>query len=377
MNRIKEILKGARLEYRNSRGRTLQGRYLVIESDDWGSIRQSSPAAWEEQMARSVKTEADPFFHYDALERGEDLERVWEVLARYADQDGNHPVITADYAVANPDFARIQAGGLTEYFWEPFPETAKRYPGSENLLELCRQGMRAGVWKPQLHCREHVQVPGWMEALRQKDPEITWAFAHQMISTAEAVTPRQQFGYMDAFRYPAQEEAALEKLIQEAAELFRTLFGFRSETFVASCYVWNSPLEQILRKNGIRAMQGGWYQWIPGPAGSFEKKTHYSGTRSADQLYLVRNCLLEHSLFGDRDCVDRCLKEIESAFRWKQPAVLSSHRVNYMGRMVPANGAAGVRILDQLLGEVLRRWPDVRFVSSDQLAALYMMEEER
>ena len=75
--------------------------------------------------------------------------------------------------------------------------------------------------------------------------------------------------------------------------------------------------------------------------------------------------------------MDRCLQAIESAFRWKQPAVLSSHRVNYIGRMVPANGAAGVRILDQLLGEVLRRWPDVRFVSSDQLAALYMMEEER
>ena len=104
---------------------------------------------------------------------GEDLERIWEVLSKYTDRDGNHPVMTADYAVANPDFARIEASGLESYFWEPFPETAKRYPGSENLLELCRQGMEAGVWKPQLHCREHVQVPGWMKALRQRDPAIS------------------------------------------------------------------------------------------------------------------------------------------------------------------------------------------------------------
>ena len=95
------------------------------------------------------------------------------------------------------------------------------------------------------------------------------------------------------------------------------------------------------------------------------------------QLYLVRNCLLEHSLFEDRDCVGRCLGEIGSAFRWGQPAVLSSHRVNYIGRLVPGNGAAGARILDELLGEVLKRWPDVRFLSSDQLAALYRMEDER
>ncbi len=45
MNRIKAMLKRARLDYRNSRGKKLKGRYLVIESDDWGSIRQSSPAA--------------------------------------------------------------------------------------------------------------------------------------------------------------------------------------------------------------------------------------------------------------------------------------------------------------------------------------------
>lgn len=377
MNRIKAMLKRARLDYRNSRGKKLKGRYLVIESDDWGSIRQSSPAAWKEQIARSAKTEADPFFHYDALERGEDLERIWEVLSKYTDRDGNHPVMTADYAVANPDFARIEAGGLESYFWEPFPETAKRYPDSENLLELCRQGMEAGVWKPQLNCREHVQVPGWMKALRQRDPEISWAFAHQMISTAESVTSRQHFGYMDAFCYPPSVARALDRLVEEAAGLFQALFGFRSETFVASCYVWNSALEQSLRKNGIRAMQGGWYQWIPGPEGSFVKKTPYGGARSAHQLYLVRNCLLEHSLFGDRDCVGRCLGEIESAFRWKQPAVLSSHRVNYIGRLVPGNGAAGARILDELQGEVLKRWPDVRFLSSDQLAALYRMEDER
>jgi len=373
---FKKHLKTLRLEYRNSRGRKLDGRYLVFESDDWGSIRQPSLEAWEEQKKKSPKTEEDPFFHFDCLESNHDMERIFEVLSKYKDSTGNNPVITADYAVANPDFQKIKDSEFKEYYFEPFTGTSERYPDSGSLLALCAQGVSAGIWKPQLHCREHVQVGRWMSALQKADPEIIWAFEHRMISTAETVEPDNHYGYMDAFNYSGSEELDLEKLIADAVKLFYSLFGYSSKTFVASCYVWNDALERILRKNGIASMQGSWYQWIPSEKnhGFFEKRVHYNGERSGHQLYLVRNCLFEHSLFGSENCVESCLKQIESAFRWHQPAVISSHRVNYMSRLVPGNGETGIIMLDELLKEVLKRWPDVKFISSDQLADLYNRE---
>ena len=51
-NSIKKQLKKARLEYRNIRGKCLEHKFIVIESDDWGSIRQPSKKVYLEQVKR-------------------------------------------------------------------------------------------------------------------------------------------------------------------------------------------------------------------------------------------------------------------------------------------------------------------------------------
>lgn len=61
-NAVKKLLKDARLEYRNFRGKRLDKKYVVIESDDWGSIRQPSKEVFLEQVERSGKEIEDPFF---------------------------------------------------------------------------------------------------------------------------------------------------------------------------------------------------------------------------------------------------------------------------------------------------------------------------
>lgn len=372
-----DAVKRGRLEYRNSRGRKLKNKYLVIESDDWGSIRQPSIEAWRYQLKNIPETERDPFFYYDALEMNQDMERLFEVLVKYRDCQGNHPIITCDYAVANPDFEKIRKSNFEEYAYEPFTITASAYDGSDNLLQLIREGTSEGIWRPQLHCREHVQISRWMEALRLGDPLIRWAFDNRMISTADVVVPENHYAYMDAFNYRVTDTAIIQTIVEDAVELFASLFGYKSETFVASCYVWNDALEEILSGLGIRWMQGSWYQWIPSETepGRFIRKKHYNGTNSRYQQYLVRNCIFEHSLFGDDQCVATCLKQIESAFRWNQPAILSSHRVNYMGRLVTANGENGTRLLDELLKEIISRWPGVIFISSDRLINIYSGDE--
>lgn len=373
---FKGRLKDLRLEYRNSLGKKVNGKYLIIESDDWGSIRQPSVDVWKQQLERIPETHNDPFFYYDSLESNRDMERVFDVLSTYKDIDGNHPIITCDYAVANPDFEKIYNSNFQTYYYTPFTKTTTLYSGSSRLIDLCKQGVDYGIWNPQLHCREHVQVKKWMEALRKGHPQVRWAFDHQMISTANVVAPDNHYAYMDAFNYGIDDTDVLQCIVKEAADLFEMLFGYRSKTFVASCYVWNEALEKALITNGIKYMQGGWYQWIPSEEnlGYFNKKIHYNGSTSANQHYFVRNCLFEHSLFGDEGCVESCLKEIDSAFRWHQPAIISSHRVNYMSRLVQKNGENGVKLLDDLLKQIVNRWPDVKFISSDRLADIYNAE---
>lgn len=100
------------------------------------------------------------------------------------------------------------------------------------------------------------------------------------------------------------------------------------------------------------------------------------GMRSQYQFYTVRNCLFEPALFDSIDNVSTCIRQIESAYRWGQPAIISSHRVNYMSRIDQNNREKHIELLDDLLTEILNRWPDVAFISSDQLANLYREKKD-
>ena len=61
------------------------------------------------------------------------------------------------------------------------------------------------------------------------------------------------------------------------------------------------------------------------------------------------------------------MKEIEIAFRWKKPAVISTHRVNYIGNLVENNRIKGLQSLKELLTKMLAKWPDIEFMTSVEL----------
>jgi len=71
-----------------------------------------------------------------------------------------------------------------------------------------------------------------------------------------------------------------------------------------------------------------------------------------------------------KDWVNSCLNDIDMAFRWNKPAIISSHRVNYIGALDPGNRENGLSQLKQLLKEVVSRWPDVEFMTSAELGDL-------
>ena len=83
---------------------------------------------------------------------------------------------------------------------------------------------------------------------------------------------------------------------------------------------------------------------------------------------MVRNVHFEPSENPSVDYVSRSMKEISSAFFWKRPAIISSHRVNYIGAINEKNRTRGLTNLRDLLQRIVKTWPDVQFISTEQLA---------
>ena len=82
-----------------------------------------------------------------------------------------------------------------------------------------------------------------------------------MIGINASFSEDNMFGYMDAFNTVESTNEELAEIIISASEMFSQIFGFKSETFVASCFVWNQALEQQLSKLGITGIQSSPWQY--------------------------------------------------------------------------------------------------------------------
>ncbi|MBK6729400.1 MAG: hypothetical protein IPG60_00015 [Bacteroidetes bacterium] len=61
------------------------------------------------------------------------------------------------------------------------------------------------------------------------------------------------------------------------------------------------------------------------------------------------------------------MNRIEAAFRWGKPAIICSHRLNFMGGLNQENRIKNLNLLESLLKEIIKRWPMVEFKSTNQL----------
>lgn len=371
LSRAKKQVRKIRMDYANTAGWKTNKKYVVIESDDWGSIRTASKEAYLKKLASGDKIDSDPFTRYDALASEDDLSLLFDVLYKYKDMNDIAPVLTANCVMANPDFDKIKESDFQEYFYEPFTETLSNYPKHSKSFSLWKEGMNNGVFYPQLHCREHVNVVKWMEDLRSGHGNLRLAFEHRMISGGNAFSPDNPYAYMDAFNY---RESRYNKLIREilsdASTIFEQTFGYKSKSFIPSCCVWSDALEQELNKINVEYIQGGRQQHYPSGVNysDFTKIDHTMGERNKfDQIYTVRNCYFEPALFENYDSIDICMSQIDSAFRKNKPAVIGSHRLNYIGYINEDNRDKNLILLNDLLSQILKKWPDIEFTTSDKL----------
>ena len=175
---------------------------------------------------------------------------------------------------------------------------------------------------------------------------------------------------MEAYDWDTPEDIPEQKkVIQDAATIFKETFGYASKSFIAPCYNWDSDLEEVLAKQEVKWIQGIRRQMQPtGAFGHYIPLTHKFGDKNNwGQKYNVRNCILEPTMNPNRDWVNSCLSQISSAFYWNKPAVICSHRINYIGFIDEKNRDRGLRDLNNLLKKIVQKWPEVKFISTDEL----------
>jgi len=350
-------------------------KLLVIESDDWGSIRMPSREVYEKFISRGFDLVRSDYNRIDTLESSQDLEMLFDVLQSHRDSSGKAPVITANCVVGNPDFRKIRESDFASYHVEAVTETLKRYPGRDRVEELWKQGDRAGLFRPQFHGREHVNVVRWMDALRLGSEAMMFTFDHGTTFSGNG-----DYNFMEVLDYNGPEDLIQMKAgLAEGLDMFEEIFGFRSLSFIPPCYTWNSDVEETLHEGGVRYIQGLVKQLIPtGSFGNYRSKLHFLGNKNAfGQYFLIRNAFFEPALSKSSDPVGEVLNRIQIAFRWNKPAVIGSHRINFMGSLDAQNRKDNLALLDELLKRILKQWPDVEFISSDRLGDLISKGEEQ
>lgn len=349
-------------------------KIVVIESDDWGGIRIPTKKVKQSLVAAGMNLENDPYSLYDSMADEDDLIALFDVLSSVKDKKGKHAVITANTNVANPDFVKIRQSDYQEYFYEPFTETLNRLQGNENSFKLWQEGIKAGVFYPQFHGREHVNVRKWLHDLRRNHANVRLWFDQGCYATSHLVDKSQIGHYMVAFDSAMPSDIAFyNQSIVEGLDLFETLFGYRSESFIAPTYCWPLEIETTLKSNSVKFLQGVYSQKIPLNNGkNFKiKRSNFQGKKSKSGLiYLMRNAYFEPSQMPSSDSVGDCLSLMEIAFKWGKPATISMHRLNVMGGLVEENRTRNLVLLKQLLDKTVKRWPEVEFMSSNQLGNL-------
>ena len=343
-------------------------RIVVIESDDWGSIRMPSNEVYSKLVSKGYDISRSDYNRLDTLESNDDLSMLFEVLKSHKDCMGNFPVITANMIVGNPDFIKIRQSDFSEYHFEPVIETLKRYPGRDSVVFLWNTGNKEKIFHPQFHGREHVNVVRWMEALNKRTPKILFTFECNTTFSGDG-----DYNFMEVLDFNTPDDLIkMKESLTEGLNIFEDIFGYRSKSFIPPCYTWNSEVEKVLHQQGVMYIQGLVVQSIPtGSFGNYKKKYHYLGKRNQfGQCFLIRNAFFEPSLTKLNDSIGECLRRIEIAFRWKKPAIISSHRINYVGALNEENRRNNLKLLDELLRRILNKWPDVEFMTSDQLGEM-------
>ncbi len=347
------------------KGQRTKSKLVVFESDDWGAERISDKVKLN--LLRKLPGFKDgPHSRVDTMEGPEDYDELLETLKSIETQIGKKVKLTLNFLSGNPDYNRIKEGNFGNYYFEPFTESYEKKYGSNACFNLLKEGIDLGYFQVQFHGREHVWVKPWMEQLQNENSIFRKAFD---LNNFGADFDFSSFGinYQEAWNIRnASDIADLEQSIVDGLFYFKKTFGFLPITAVAPRHVWGNDTEQALLKSGIIGIQSSAYRLKTKHEGGGREPLYTGQKGDIVEKILCRNAWFETS-YSEQNWVNEVLRKAKLAFFLGNPLIICSHRLNFVGGLLETNRKKTLKQLKELVFAINNSWPDVEFISSDEL----------
>lgn len=369
---IGKIKTGLLQNIKNIYGWKTNRKIVVISVDDYGNVRLDSKKAREnlDKAGMKVKTRFDAL---DTLENRTDLEMLYDALSSVKDKHGRHAVFTPFALPCNINFEAMAENGHTEYVYELLPETYKKLEALDTeayagTWDLWKEGIDKGLMVPQFHGREHLNLKVFKEKLAKKDTEVITALQNRSYTSISS-SGYPTISITAAFEFwDFEENESFTEIITDGLNAFEKVYGYRSNHFNPPGGREHPVIHEVLKQQGIEYLDTPYVKQEHQGNGKFKRVLNHTGKKNhLGQTYEVRNVVFEPTEKKPFNWVDYSFKQVETAFRWNRPAIISSHRVNFCGHIDPANREKGINDLSQLLKKIVQKWPDVEFMAANEL----------
>lgn len=324
---------------------------VVFESDDWGMERRD--------CAEFIRTFGEPAeWASEQTETPDDLRQLYQVLERYRDDTGRPACFTANFVVANPDFAAITRSDFSSYHERSIAQ-------SDGLRDFWLEGMARQVFMPQYHGRSHFWPEALLRDLRADAPGAR-AMCERNLPGGLAMLKGQNWRYHSEYLdwHDGQQPQAAEVAawVRDGVAHFREVFGFVPRSTIAPNYIFTPHAVRAWREAGIEFIQGAGYRLLRQADGGSRAISHVLGERTPEGLLLMgRTVKFEPRPSRPQQGLAAALRQIEACFRDHMPVVIDTHRINYVG----AGRQGALDALDSILKAIQPFRP--RFLTTVEL----------
>jgi hypothetical protein len=343
-------------------------RAVVFESDDWGLCGfVPDSTAWHGLDRDTLRAGRVPQAYWGStLEDSAAVLRLCRLLLNYRGWDGLPPIFQANYIVSSlsyePEAPAADPGGGP---WRRYDLPALPPPYARNgLWDAVAWGVAAGVWRPEFHGAFHYDPGRRREAVRNQS--LARVAAERGILPFAGSARAWELG-------PWRPTAELAGELDRSLAVFRRVFHRPPASIIAPDYVWDGRCEDLWESRGLTTIQAKREQRHPRwRSGRIDHRLCKVVARAWERLlhprrtYLERNSRLESARARDATAVaDDCWRGIQAAWRRGQPAIVETHRVNFVhvdAGIVAGGLVAMTHLLDRL--------------QADPLSALFLCDSE-
>ena len=315
----------------------LQHPVVIFESDDWG------PGPRDQTQA---------------------LNKLRNILCRYTDATGRHPVITLGINLAAPQVTQSEAARLT------YNRKLLSNPEYARLLEAVNRGVSAGVFALQLHGTEHY-CPQVLIDVASKDAQVReWLIKGDQYS--ELLPDHLQSRWLNARALPTVEHDpdSINDAVAQEVKIFKAVFGAKPRVTVPNTFAWTDSVEKAWAASGISYLITCGKRFTGRDSSGYlvsDNKEIVNGEQRNGLTCLVRDAYFE-PVKGHR--AEDALKIVGGYVDCARPLLFETHRFNFVS--LNSKAEQSFDELDCLVREIVQKYPEVRFISSEELGDAFI-----